>query len=297
MFKRVIWLSLLTIFYSCDNNEIEIRNYYNGLLQINNELLLEIYETLYETRKCFASADSTPENDSSAYVLIRHRLENISSLCSKNLERLEELGPLRGDSLLYKTFLQSFSQLGDLSKNEFNLILDCIHTGEMSKKRVEALYAASLKLADNHIAVLDSLSKFNQKYETDLHTIEIEYHRKKTEKFKKDIFRITRSVCVGGNCLNGFGQQQDENGTLYSGYFNNGLFHGKGKLVYSSGNTYEGEFFKGSFQGYGTYNWNTGKKYVGEWRDDDMNGIGTLYTEHGDTIFGYWQNGEIKKFN
>jgi len=297
MFKRISWLILVAVFYSCDNTDIEVRNYYNGLLQINNELLFDIYETLHETRKCVIASDRSPEKDSSVYQQLRLRLENISTLCNRNLEHLHELGPLKSDSLLYKTFLHSFTQLDMLVKNELSTLLECISSGEMNKERIEALYTASLKLAENHISVLDSLSKFSQRYNIDVHSMEINYHRRKTEKFKKDITRITRSVCLSGNCMNGFGQQQDENGSLYSGYFSEGLFHGKGKLVDSSGNTYEGEFFKGSFQGHGTYHWNNGKRYVGEWREDELNGIGTMYMENGDTIFGYWQDGALRKFN
>ncbi len=296
MINRVFWLILLTVF-SCNNKDLEVRNYYNELLQINNELLFEIYETLYETRKCISYSDQDQKADTSFHALLKQRLNHISQLSTRNLDRLQEMGSLDDDSILYKTFIQSFRQLDELSRNEFSTILDCILIGEMTQKRIDALYTASIKLAENHISVLDSLTKFSRRYNIDMHLTEIDYHRRKTERFKRDISRITRSVCLSGNCIDGFGQQQDERGTLYSGYFNNGLFHGKGKLVDSVGNTYEGGFSNGSFQGYGTYEWKTGKKYVGEWREDEFNGIGTMYTENDDTIFGYWQNGVLKKFN
>jgi hypothetical protein len=296
MRRKIIWLLLLPILISCQNKDQEILNYYNTLLQINNELLVEIYETLYETRKCATARIDFEGIDSCSYILLKERFTSIENICNSNIEQLKKIGPIQNDSILYSTFLFSFKQLDSLSRNEFNTILESFRSGEVTRTRTDALYSASLKLADNHISVLDSVSKFNQRYNLDLHTMEIEYHKKKAEKLKTNIFRITRSVCLSGNCMDGFGQQQDEDGTLYSGYFKNGLFHGKGKLVFSSGDTYEGGFYRGSFEGYGTYTWSTGKKYQGEWREDDPNGIGTMYQVTGDTLFGYWQEGTLKGF-
>lgn len=294
--KMIIWLLLLPILISCQNKDQEILNYYNTLLQINNELLVEIYETLYETRRCAVAKIDFEGIDSCSYTLLKQRFKSIEDICSSNIENLKKIGPIQNDSILYSTFLFSFKQLDSLNRYEFNTILESFHAGEVTRSLTEALYSASLKLADNHISVLDSVSKFNQRYNLDLHTMEIEYHRKKAKILKTNIFRITRSVCLSGNCLDGFGQQQDEDGTLYSGYFKNGLFHGKGKLIFSSGDTYEGSFSQGSFEGFGTYFWSTGKKYQGEWREDDPNGIGTMYMVTGDTLFGYWQEGILKDF-
>ncbi len=292
----IILLFLLPVLISCQNKDQEILNYYNTLLQINNELLIEIYETLYETRRCTASRINFQGTDSCEYNLLKSRFESIDKTCSNSIENLKKTGPIQGDSSLYNTFLFSFNQLDSLNRNEFSTILESFRSGEATRTLTEALYSASLKLAENHISVLDAVSKFNQRYNLDLHTLEIDYHRKKAEKLKTDIFRITRSVCLSGNCMDGFGQQQDEDGVLYSGYFRNGLFHGKGKLIFASGDTYEGGFSRGSFEGYGTYTWSTGKKYQGEWREDDPNGIGTMYLPNGDTLFGYWQEGALKDF-
>lgn len=296
MRKNIIWLLLLPILISCQNKDQEILNYYNTLLQINNELLIEIYETLYETKRCAISKFNFQGVDSCEYNLLKQRFKTIEKICLSNIENLKMIGPHQGDSILYKTFMVSFKQLDSLSRNEFKKILESFLAGEVTRTRTDALYSASLKLAENHISVLDSVSKFNQRYKLDLHTVEIDYHRKKALKLKTDIFRITRSVCLSGNCMDGFGQQQDEDGSLYSGYFRNGLFHGKGKLILSSGDSYEGGFSRGSFEGYGTYTWSTGKKYQGEWREDDPNGVGTMYLETGDTLFGYWQGGALKDF-
>jgi hypothetical protein len=294
--KIIMWLLLLPILISCQNKDQEILNYYNRLLQINNELLVEIYETLYETRKCAIAKINFEGIDSCSYSLLKQRFESIEDVCSNNIENLKRIGPLQNDSLLYSTFLFSYKQLDSLNRNEFKIILDSFRAKEVTRALTEALYSASLKLAGNHISLLDSVSKFNQRYNLELHGMEIEYHKKKAEKLKTNIFRITRSVCLSGNCMDGFGQQQDEDGTLYSGYFKNGLFDGKGKLIFSTGDTYEGGFSRGSFEGFGTYTWSSGKKYQGEWREDDPNGIGTMYLVTGDTLFGYWQEGVLKDF-
>lgn len=43
----------------------------------------------------------------------------------------------------------------------------------------------------------------------------------------------------------GSGTQTETNGDIYSGEFENGLYHGKGSIVYADGAVYFGQFVQG----------------------------------------------------
>lgn len=80
--------------------------------------------------------------------------------------------------------------------------------------------------------------------------------------------RQNQSGCMNGNCQNGFGKYIFKDGTVYEGYFFNGVPEGQGKVVYPNGEYYEGAFAGGSF-----------------------NGIGTLYLDGVTPVSGNWKNG------
>jgi tetratricopeptide (TPR) repeat protein len=71
---------------------------------------------------------------------------------------------------------------------------------------------------------------------------------------------ITNSVgasegtCMQGNCHNGYGIFVFDDGRVYEGQWNKGLFDGMGKLIFISGSKYIGEFKKGLMHGYGKIN-------------------------------------------
>ena len=79
----------------------------------------------------------------------------------------------------------------------------------------------------------------------------------------------TASGCVRGNCENGWGKLQYENG-YYDGFWENGKKNG-----------------------YGLYKWNGVGKYIGNWRNDQMNGYGIYIADNEDNIAGMYQNGEL----
>lgn len=291
----IITVLLTSLLFSCDNREKESYNYYNTLVDINNDLLVQVYESLYKTKLYITIAyDSaiTP----SAYESLRSSYASICDICERNLHILEQTGPFYNDSILLKTYTSSLERIDNLYDEEFSTILSLLQEGVRSSGITEALYNASLKLADNHIFVLDSVALFANRYALEVDSLQIDYHKKKAIKFRKDISRISNSICITGDCIDGFGQQEDQMGNIFTGYFQDGLFHGKGKLVLMNGDSYEGDFVRGSFEGEGIYTWQNGDKFRGEWRDDQINGIGTMIRTHGDTIFGYWENGVVKKF-
>lgn len=286
---------LIAMLVSCNNREKESYNYYNSLVDINNDLLVQVYESLYKTKLFIAIANDSAITPS-AYESLQTSYVSICNICERNLQILEQTGPFYRDSILLETYTASIEKLRSLYEEEFSTILSLLREGVQSAEVTDALYNASLKLADNHIFVLDSVATFADRYALDVDSLQIDYHKKKAVKFRKDISRINNSICITGDCIDGFGQQEDHLGNIYTGYFKNGLFHGKGKLLMMNGDSYEGDFVRGSFEGEGFYTWQNGDKFRGQWRDDQINGIGTMIRVHGDTIFGYWENGVVKKF-
>jgi hypothetical protein len=281
--------------HSCENRERASYNYYNTLVDINNDLLVQVYESLYKT-KLFIAISNDSALTPSAYEALRKSYASITDICNRNLQILEETGPFYRDSILLKTYTLSINRISSLYEEEFATMLSLLREGVRNAEITEALYNASMKLAENHIIVLDSVTEFAARYNLEVDSLQIDYHKKKAVKFRKDVARISNSICITGDCVNGFGQQEDHLGNVYTGYFSNGLYHGKGKLVMMNGDSYEGDFVRGSFEGEGVYTWENGDKYRGEWRDDQINGIGTMIRIVGDTIFGYWENGVVKKF-
>src|SRR5690606_15700511 len=82
--------------------------------------------------------------------------------------------------------------------------------------------------------------------------------------------RQANQGCEKGDCQNGFGKYNYENGS-YEGFFKNGKKHGMGN-----------------------YLWNDSSLYLGHWENDQMNGFG-FYSKTNDpnfkNYFGYFKNG------
>ncbi|MBL7815487.1 MAG: caspase family protein [Saprospiraceae bacterium] len=122
--------------------------------------------------------------------------------------------------------------------------------------------------------------------------------------------------CMDGDCQNGRGTYQFENGNKYQGDFRKGLMHGKGAIIFGNGNRYNGDwsggmreglgiytfvdgkvytgsFRKNKFDGNGTMNFPSGNKYAGKWENDQPNGQGIYYFASGDRYEGAFVNGKF----
>lgn len=119
--------------------------------------------------------------------------------------------------------------------------------------------------------------------------------------------------CLSGNCENGYGTYQFNDGTVYIGNFKNFKLNGKGKYTYKNGNTYDGEWvnavregqgtieyksgdsYSGSWKadkkhGFGKYKWSDGTRYEGDYKEDKMDGKGTIYYASGEKYVGECYN-------
>jgi hypothetical protein len=75
--------------------------------------------------------------------------------------------------------------------------------------------------------------------------------------------------CVRGDCQNGFGKYQYENGY------------------------YDGFWLDGMKNGYGLYSWTDIGDYIGNWVNDQMDGYGVYTADNDDVIKGIFRNGQL----
>ena len=94
--------------------------------------------------------------------------------------------------------------------------------------------------------------------------------------------------------FNGRGTFKNDNGSSYTGDFSEGLFHGKGKFIWTGDNKerYCGEYKYGKKEGKGKYTFANGDVYDGEWFENKSHGLGQFETE-GKIYKAMWRNGQI----
>ena len=87
----------------------------------------------------------------------------------------------------------------------------------------------------------------------------------KTQVIKKE----AALSCVSGDCVNGWGKWEFENG-YYDGFWENG-----------------------KREGYGLYKWNEYGTYIGFWKNDKMEGYGSYEDADGKIMAGMYANGKL----
>lgn len=123
--------------------------------------------------------------------------------------------------------------------------------------------------------------------------------------------------CIKGNCQNGHGTYQFEDGSTFVGEFKNGKIgskgiltfkngdqyigdwkeqkrHGKGRLKFASGDVYFGMFKENKFNGYGEFEYIEGDVYKGNWKDNLPNGEGTYFYADGTVESGIFVDGALE---
>lgn len=94
-----------------------------------------------------------------------------------------------------------------------------------------------------------------------------------------------------GNCKNGFGKFEWDNGTIYEGNWKKKLFNGKGKLIYPNGVISEGEFKNHVMHGKGKTIYANGSIFIGNYTNGIKNGFGKHTYSSGAIYEGEYSNG------
>ncbi len=96
--------------------------------------------------------------------------------------------------------------------------------------------------------------------------------------------------CLEGDCQNGRGIYQFENGNKYAGDFRKGIMNGKGTVVFANGNRYTGDWMAGVREGMGIFTLTNGNTYTGAFKKSRFHGQGTMTFRSGDKYIGNWEN-------
>ena len=94
------------------------------------------------------------------------------------------------------------------------------------------------------------------------------------------------AVCVFGDCDNGRGTWQDDNGGVYSGQFKAGMRHGNGIFMDNEGSVYVGSWKFGMMEGKGTARLSSGVKISGTWKNGKITGKGQYIYPNGEIYVG-----------
>lgn len=98
--------------------------------------------------------------------------------------------------------------------------------------------------------------------------------------------------CVSGDCLNGIGQFQYKDNSMYNGQWKDGKYHGKGVYTHPDGTRYEGDFWNGEYHGKGVFTFSDGTIYTGEFKNSAANGFGIKTYTDGTRYHGQWKDGK-----
>ena len=109
----------------------------------------------------------------------------------------------------------------------------------------------------------------------------------------------------------GWGMQVEPDGSLYQGFWKNGMYDGPGRLIktdssvyegywkknikhgkgietFKDGATYDGDFLEGNKTGFGIWYYADGSTYQGEVQDNKRHGDGQFNDVQGDSYDGNW---------
>ena len=96
--------------------------------------------------------------------------------------------------------------------------------------------------------------------------------------------------CLEGNCQNGRGIYQFDNGNKYDGDFRKSIMNGKGTLYFVNGNRYNGDWSGGFREGLGIYYFSNGNVFTGNFKRNKFHGQGTMTFTSGNKFTGNWEN-------
>ena len=84
-----------------------------------------------------------------------------------------------------------------------------------------------------------------------------------------------------GDCQNGYGVLNYENGDIYKGNYKNYKINGYGVYTWHTGGSYSGNWENGIKHGYGEMKWSSGTIWKGEWRNGEQYKGKTYWNQKG----------------
>ena len=83
---------------------------------------------------------------------------------------------------------------------------------------------------------------------------------------------ITRRIISNctGDCQNGYGVINYDNGDMFKGNFKSYKKNGYGVYTWNNGDSYSGNWLNGKKHGYGEFRWASGTMWKGEWRNGEQ---------------------------
>ncbi|MGB0838897.1 MAG: caspase family protein [Chitinophagales bacterium] len=94
-----------------------------------------------------------------------------------------------------------------------------------------------------------------------------------------------------GDCKDGYGVYDYENGDNYAGTWKYGKYEGQGTLTYKNGEKYTGSFSFGLREGLGVFHFKNDNRYEGHYKRDKKHGQGTLYYANQERYEGLFEDG------
>ena len=104
-------------------------------------------------------------------------------------------------------------------------------------------------------------------------------------------FNTNSTECIKGDCYNGPGMINYENGDSFDGNFLDGQIV-NGTYTFNNGTKYIGNWNDGMLNGPCEIHNNDGTMYIGDVFDGQFHGIGTYSSEDGSKWTGTWNNGD-----
>jgi len=124
--------------------------------------------------------------------------------------------------------------------------------------------------------------------------------------YRSEIIGYDQTGCLAGNCTDGYGIYAWADGTIYSGFWKNGVQHYFGFSLDKSGNSHFLQYKQAKWQKKGVSFWKDGTyEYRSDMVDfgetgcvsgDCQNGMGVYIWDTGAMYAGHWKNGERHYF-
>ena len=96
-----------------------------------------------------------------------------------------------------------------------------------------------------------------------------------------------KGVLNSQNQPHGRGRMMYLDGSVFEGFFCNGLRHGRGRMRFANGNEYSGQYFNNVREGYGEFFYaDTKESYIGYWKNDLREGKGEYRFKDGSIFRG-----------